>query len=325
MSTISRVTADSSADPMSATHWKHWLSEHVARAPDDADLPGIEFRPEPATRFTGKIEWADLGTLPMCRVSMSASRYWRKQVSTFGNAPLMVVVQTRGSSLFAQDGASAVLCPGDWSVYDTSRPFSVNTARDSEHIVLMQHRDSVPHGSVPATVDSRRYGRDGVARLVHEFAVSAFRECESMSARSADVAADSLRRLIALSIEEAAAEVHHNGRLNLITTYIDEHLSDPGLDVKTVADALAYSPRQIHRVFGEESDVTVTDYIWRTRLERCVQSLRAPDSAHLTITDIAYSWGFTSSAHFSRAFRTMFSISPSEYRRGATELSASRR
>lgn len=317
MTAIRKVVADSTADPMSAVHWKHWLSEHVARAPDDVDLPGIEFVPEPAARFKGSIEFTDLGALPVCRVSVSASRYWREQTSALDHTPLMVVVQTRGSSLFEQGGVGAVLCPGDWSIYDTARPFSVKTARESEHIVLMQRRDLAPPSISPASITSRRYGRAGIASVVHELAVSAFRECEKMSARSADATADSIRRLVALAIEESAADVSRIGRLELITAYIHEHLGDPELDVRSIAEALNYSPRQIHRVFNDESDVTVTDYIWRTRLERCVQALRASDNHHLTITDIAYSWGFTSSAHFSRSFRATFGVSPSEYRKGA--------
>jgi AraC-like DNA-binding protein len=228
----------------------------------------------------------------------------------------MVVVQTKGSALFEQGGVGAVLCPGDWSVYDTARPFGVKTARESEQIVFMQRRDLAPPNIAPASIASKRYGRAGVARLVHDLAVAAFRECDKMSARSADATADSLRRMVGLAIEETASDLSRNGRLELITGYIDDHVGDPGLDVRSIAEALDYSPRQIHRVFGEESDITVTDYIWRTRLERCVQALRAPDSKDLTITDIAYSWGFTSSAHFSRSFRATFGVSPSEYRKG---------
>ncbi|WP_227246838.1 helix-turn-helix domain-containing protein [Paraburkholderia caribensis] len=315
MAAIRKVTTDSSADPLCATHWKSWLSEHVARAPNDVELPGIEFLPEPSTLFKGSIEAADLGSLPVCRVSMSASQYWRKQSAIPDDAPLMVVIQTRGSSLFEQSGTGAVLCPGDWSVFDTARPFSVKTARESEHIVLMQRRDLAPADILSASLASKRYGRAGVARLVHEMAVSAFRECEKLSVRSADATADSLGRLVGLAIEESAAEQKIASRLELITDYIDEHLADPALDVRSLAHALDYSPRQIHRVFGEQSDITVTDYIWRARLDRCVHALRSPDNAHLTITDIAYSWGFTSSAHFSRAFRGAFGVSPSAYRK----------
>ncbi|WP_250520666.1 MULTISPECIES: helix-turn-helix domain-containing protein [unclassified Caballeronia] len=315
MAAIRKVTTDSSADPMCAVHWKYWLSEHVARAPDDVELPGICFIPEPSTQFKGSIEAADLGSLPVCRVSMSASQYWRKQSVLPDDAPLMVVIQTRGSSLFEQNGGGAVLCPGDWCVFDTARPFSVKTARESEHIVLMQRRQLAPADVLPASVASRRYGRAGVARLVHEMAVSAFRECEKLSARSAAATADSLGRLVGLAIEESAGEQRIASRLELITSYINEHLADPELDVRSLAHALDYSPRQIHRVFGEQSDITVTDYIWRTRLDRCVNALRSPDNAHLTITEIAYSWGFTSSAHFSRAFRAAFGVTPSAYRK----------
>jgi len=35
----------------------------------------------------------------------------------------------------------------------------------------------------------------------------------------------------------------------------------------------------------------------------------------LTVSEIAFSWGFNSAAHFTRAFRAKYGMAPSEYRR----------
>ena len=35
-----------------------------------------------------------------------------------------------------------------------------------------------------------------------------------------------------------------------------------------------------------------------------------------TISEIAFAWGFSSSAHFSRAFRKRFGVTPTAFRRG---------
>ena len=61
-------------------------------------------------------------------------------------------------------------------------------------------------------------------------------------------------------------------------------------------------------VFSEKG-ITVSDYIWRARLLNCRQELET--QYHKTITDVAFSWGFSSSSHFSRVFRKYFGIVPS--------------
>jgi AraC-like DNA-binding protein len=55
--------------------------------------------------------------------------------------------------------------------------------------------------------------------------------------------------------------------------------------------------------------MTVSDYIWRARLQNCRQELEAQGGK--TITDVAFSWGFSSSSHFSRVFRRYFGVVPS--------------
>jgi AraC-like DNA-binding protein len=55
--------------------------------------------------------------------------------------------------------------------------------------------------------------------------------------------------------------------------------------------------------------MTVSDYIWRARLQHCRQELE--NYGGKTITDVAFSWGFSSSSHFSRVFRKCFGVSPS--------------
>jgi AraC family transcriptional regulator, positive regulator of tynA and feaB len=55
--------------------------------------------------------------------------------------------------------------------------------------------------------------------------------------------------------------------------------------------------------------MTVSDYIWQTRLQHCRQELETQPGK--TVTDVAFSWGFSSSSHFSRVFRKYFGIVPS--------------
>jgi AraC-like DNA-binding protein len=66
--------------------------------------------------------------------------------------------------------------------------------------------------------------------------------------------------------------------------------------------------RYLHMLFSDKG-MTVSDYIWRARLLHCRQELETQPGK--TITDVAFSWGFSSSSHFSRVFRKHFGFVPS--------------
>lgn len=49
-------------------------------------------------------------------------------------------------------------------------------------------------------------------------------------------------------------------------------------------------------------------------LQKCAGELRGLDPTSRSVTDIAFSWGVNSSAHFSRLFSERFGVTPREYR-----------
>src|SRR6516162_8990678 len=90
--------------------------------------------------------------------------------------------------------------------------------------------------------------------------------------------------------------------------FIDDHLRDPDLSIDQISMALGCSKRYLHMLFSNRG-LTVSEYIWRARLLNCRQDLET--QGNKTITDVAFSWGFSSSSHFSRVFRKYFGIVPS--------------
>ena len=61
-------------------------------------------------------------------------------------------------------------------------------------------------------------------------------------------------------------------------------------------------------------NISISDHILKARLERCREDLLNPTFAHRSITDVAYTWGFNSSNHFSRCFKQAFGASPRQAR-----------
>lgn len=65
----------------------------------------------------------------------------------------------------------------------------------------------------------------------------------------------------------------------------------------------------------------ISEWIRHRRLARCAADLRDGSQDHLPITEIAFRWGFSDAAHFSRAFKQQFGVAPRDYR-GARVLVA---
>ena len=76
-----------------------------------------------------------------------------------------------------------------------------------------------------------------------------------------------------------------------------------------LAGRLRISVRQLYRLFEEQGD-SVCRYILRQRLSRSAADLGNPRLRGESITSIAFKWGFSDSAHFSRAFKKQFEVSP---------------
>jgi AraC family transcriptional activator of tynA and feaB len=55
-------------------------------------------------------------------------------------------------------------------------------------------------------------------------------------------------------------------------------------------------------------------WVWSERLERCRRDLEEPLLRVRTVSEIAYSWGFSDVSHFSRSFKQKFGITPRECR-----------
>jgi len=100
-----------------------------------------------------------------------------------------------------------------------------------------------------------------------------------------------------------------------IMSYVDMNIHDPTLTVEGIARTHQCSSRYLQKIFGGRE--SIGRYLWRMRLERCCAALSDPTNAGRSITEIAFSLGFSNPSHFSRAFRQRYATSPSAFRQQA--------
>ena len=98
-----------------------------------------------------------------------------------------------------------------------------------------------------------------------------------------------------------------------VKSYIRLHLRDPDLTIERIAGALSCSKRYLHMCFADEG-LSITEFIWTERLDHCRRELEEAAALGRTITEVAFSWGFNSSSHFSRLFKKRFGAPPSRTR-----------
>lgn len=98
---------------------------------------------------------------------------------------------------------------------------------------------------------------------------------------------------------------------------IERCIGDPDLSVSRIAEELNISVSVLRRALQVEG-TSAMRYAWILRLKHAARLLE--NAPHGAIQEVAYQCGFTSTAHFSRAFKSRFGMTPREYATRPKEL-----
>lgn len=104
-----------------------------------------------------------------------------------------------------------------------------------------------------------------------------------------------------------------NTEMNLsqqLLTYIDTHFTEP-LSLELVAKALGVSKFYLSHIFSDKLHTSYTAYVSGKRVELSKYLLT---STSLSITEVAYESGFSSTRTFFRAFEQLCHLTPKAYR-----------
>lgn len=98
--------------------------------------------------------------------------------------------------------------------------------------------------------------------------------------------------------------------IELVIEYIEQHL-DGRLDLDTIALESHYSKYHLHRMFTSTTGMTIHDYVQRRQLTEAAKLLVFSQKS---ILEIALMCGYESQQSFSSAFKSMYKLTPAEYR-----------
>ena len=274
----------------------------------------------------GDIRADELASLRLSQVT-ATPQIVRRTAAKIAHASedyFLVSIQTRGEGLVLQDDRVARLAPGDFALYDSTRPYELRFDGPFQQYVLQLPGPTLRtalHNTAALTA-SKVSGERGAGHLMIGMIRTLAADIETLAPASAHAVAESVTQILIAGL--SALPAARQASVSHLTAYHREQikacararLRDPHLNVTTLAAQLRVSPSTLHRAWSGEA-CGISEWIWAQRLDAAKHDLCDPNQSARSVSEIAFSWGFNDAAHFSRAFRGRFGRSARALRAAA--------
>ncbi|WP_407316105.1 helix-turn-helix domain-containing protein [Pseudomonas sp. nanlin1] len=272
--------------------------------------------------FHGHLQTHAVGGLSVVEVGAAAQRVTRdaRRIARSDDEYVLVSLALEGRARVMQEDREAALEVGDFAIYDTRRPYQLHFDGAFRQTVVQ-----IPRARLQARLGHLEYltalpmsRGNPLERLVFDLLGGLAGVEGRLAAPQQERLAEQSLDLLAMALGERScgglAQASRRSALLLrIKDHIQAHLGDSELDLASVSRKFAVSVRYISRLF-QDDDTTFGRYLLHQRLQRCARDLRDPGQAMRQISELAYRWGFTDMAYFSRVFRARYAASAREYR-----------
>lgn len=306
--------------------WERWQAT-VAGSPVPAQVV-----PFPATTTGGRerhgfhasVEVAALGQLVFAqgRVGPHSKIRTQELINAADQQYYVVQLHLAGACQSATSERQDLLRPGALVLRSGERTFQLCHPTDNQALFVYIPAAAMPfageafarvHG-IPASPDS------GVACLLRGVLLnlSGQLRCEPRPALPSRLAGTVLDLVDAVLLDQVGRLPADRGRLRQallvqIQQDIEANLRSDQMSPDDIAARNHISKRTLHKLF-EAEQLSVSAWVRERRLQHCARDLREPTLAGVPVAGIAALWGLPDPARFSRAFRSRFGTTPSDYR-----------
>lgn len=291
-----------------------------------AVLGPLDIRTDEGSELPDQVRAAHLGALHVGELWASrpgGADRTRRHSQLMGADLVKVDVVARGEVEIEQDGRQARLHAGDYAFVDLSRPAHWTNSWSVRVLAIAFPRQLLPL----RTDDTKKLtavgltADDGPGAVFSSTARQLARHLDHFDVASGVRVGTATLDLLTVALAgrldrggELPPDIPQRALIVRIRAFIEDQLSDPHLTPSTVARAHHVSLRYLYKLFeGDRKGVAAL--IKDRRLERCRRDLLDASLRQLPVGAIAARWGMPNAAHFSRAFRAAYGVSPVEYRR----------
>lgn len=251
----------------------------------------------------------------------SGSAFRRNQAAIArGGLDSIVVSRYSGNAYrLSAHGRETQVEPGDVAILDLAQEVQIDDAASSNTAIILS-RPLLEQLTGPIDHAHGTVLRRGSP---HCDLISAHLEAIAAAAPQMPVQAASLVSSATASLVAAAVGMSTHGRepvaagvgavtLNLLRREIEKELGNPALEPELLMRRFAISRTRLYRLFQPLGGVS--HYIRNRRLRRALGEIVQSSPAPPRVAEVAYRWGFRNAAVFSRIFREVYGMSPTEAR-----------
>jgi len=297
---------------------KYWNDLHSSL------LAPLEIKPLDRPGFEATSSLGHLGTLRIVSTQSAPAtvEHRARHVALTKERRFRVMLSTRGRIRLHHVGREVVLDEGDFVMLDDSAPYRI-AFRETNHCVCLAVRPTTLRMYLPSPASLCGLPMSASSPLngiVGAMLCGVWAQIErGLPPEQGPGLARALLQMVAAAYAvEHSREVERSvvtaSRYSEIKQYIEMNLRSSNLGPTPIAAALGVSRRYIRLLFAANDD-SVSAYIRRRRLEECAWELAQPLWRGRSITSAASEWGFRSMAHFARAFKAQYGMTPTAFRR----------
>jgi AraC-like DNA-binding protein len=232
-------------------------------------------------------------------------------------------VHLDGEARITRRGEAVALRRGDIFITDSRHEFTLDLERPWRHLLITLPTSWLDSRVACPELLSGAVLRDHpLARLWARHLSAGFALAGELSATAATLFARHSRDLLAQLLDEAHRDEPRPSAAWRASIFLGAcrlialKFGDAELTPAELARELGVSSRTLARVFATNNE-TIMRRVFDERLRQAARLLTAPESAHRSVTDIAFACGFNDVSHFGRMFAARMHMTPSRWRRRA--------
>jgi AraC family transcriptional regulator, positive regulator of tynA and feaB len=234
---------------------------------------------------------------------------------------LIFVRQMSGQMTITQGDRAVTLEPGEMALVEPRQPYRARWDSDIGILVAKFPRRNLIErvGRIDRFLTRTLSADFGQTGLLSDFLRVLPAHAEALGATAPQVS-DQLLDLIAAGLwQVGGGEVPRvsSSRALLrmqLRTAIERSVEDHAVTAGSIAKSVGIGLRYANQILRDD-DTSVGRLLQARRLDHCRRALADPLKMHRSISEIAYSLGFTDMTHFGRRFRQAFGLLPSDYRK----------
>lgn len=281
----------------------------------------LECAIDSAQNFWGNIDTHSNSTFELARVqgaSQHIERRKHKNITTEKDHVLLSVM-LKGNMGLIYNEKRVIVSTGEFAFYDTTQEYDLNLNHEFDQIVI----------SIPRQECERYLGRidqicgisfgyeHPLQRLIHQYLKEFLISIQHLSQKQQDLMSEHILNMLSCIMSDQHLN-HQKDKKSMylfeqIECYILKNLNNISLDIHHIAHCFKVSTRYISKLF-QMRNTTFGQFLLLNRLKKIKYVLQSTSHQSHSIQQIAYGAGFVDMSYFSREFKRIYGVTPSEFR-----------